>query len=379
MTFEFKLMIVEDDEVETNGWKSLLEIENAKNDEIIFNAQYAKSLLEAQELIDNSDFNAAVVDLRLEQNKSAIPNSDGNEVIKKLLDTELAVIAAFTAEPDSITIPAWAKPTVRITRKGGAENEGKNEVLNFLIENITMLKTIESSQKKIKSEMAKLFSRSIWPRWQNWITSGDEYQLALERHIASHIHASLLESQDQRVHPEEWYFIPPIREGIRTGDLISFENEYWAVITPRCDLALDKTDFIHLAFCRNVSADWEKCLNELNEAKNNLRSNTDQNKRTKLEEIVGRKEQSLRKFTQHRDNKASVHFLPELKLEGNVKIGPFCVEFPNIKSIPKLDTETLNQLTRIGSLTSEFLPSLVERFGSYFSRIGTPDYSHPEQ
>ena len=33
---------------------------------------------------------------------------------------------------------------------------------------------------------------------------------------------------------------------------------------------------------------------------------------------------------------------------------------------------------RVATLSNEFVPSLVERLGAYFSRIGTPDYSHPE-
>jgi hypothetical protein len=42
-----------------------------------------------------------------------------------------------------------------------------------------------------------------------------------------------------------------------------------------------------------------------------------------------------------------------------------------------MPTDSVEELTnkRIASLTPQFVPSLVERFGAYFSRIGTPDLS----
>jgi hypothetical protein len=33
---------------------------------------------------------------------------------------------------------------------------------------------------------------------------------------------------------------------------------------------------------------------------------------------------------------------------------------------------------RIATLSNKFVPSCLERLGAYFSRTGTPDYSHPD-
>lgn len=51
------------------------------------------------------------------------------------------------------------------------------------------------------------------------------------------------------------------------------------------------------------------------------------------------------------------------------------VQFHNLKAITA--EQAFNELTglRFASLSPLFIPSLVERFGAYFSRIGTPDYS----
>jgi hypothetical protein len=58
------------------------------------------------------------------------------------------------------------------------------------------------------------------------------------------------------------------------------------------------------------------------------------------------------------------------------KRGPWFIRFDTIRSLKKTD-ELFVQLKqqRFASITSEFLPSLVERLGNFFSRIGSPDLS----
>jgi hypothetical protein len=66
-------------------------------------------------------------------------------------------------------------------------------------------------------------------------------------------------------------------------------------------------------------------------------------------------------------------------IDGNC-LGPFFVEFSHIRAVDIGNQALIADLinNRVASLTPEFLPSLVERLGSYFSRIGTPNYYHPE-
>jgi hypothetical protein len=82
----------------------------------------------------------------------------------------------------------------------------------------------------------------------------------------------------------------------------------------------------------------------------------------------------------HGGNKASLHFLPEIKRRDNDNFGPFHAHFDHIVFIEKSDQAQLSHYEsgKYASLSNEFIPSLVERLGAYFSRIGTPDYSHPE-
>jgi hypothetical protein len=56
--------------------------------------------------------------------------------------------------------------------------------------------------------------------------------------------------------------------------------------------------------------------------------------------------------------------------------GPWMVQFHNVKTLPAASALEELLKSRFASLSPLFIPSLVERFGAYYSRIGTPNYSN---
>ncbi|MDX8398742.1 MAG: response regulator [Gallionellaceae bacterium] len=385
------LLIVEDEPDELKSWEQVIEMHNANADELGFRITpaYASSLEEAKGLIASRNYDAAVVDVRLKQeNGPTGPNTDGNLVLDALLESEMTVVALFTGEAPLAAKPAWAQKVVEIFRKGGEEDEGTPAVMRWLCAQSPMIKQIKLAHQTIKREMAKVFFHSIWPRWNNWSqpagTTADFIPTAITRHITSHIYAALLSGGPHGVHPEEWYFVPPLHDKINTGDLVrNSDGSIEIVITPRCDLQRDgKNETIQLATCKDVSVEWEKRCAKITTAELALQNHTlpaDDKGIQKYEEAVHQAKDKLRQFTQH-SNSNVFHFLPRMKTIDESEMGPFYVQFDKIRSVTRKSDEAMaiQKDHRIASLTSEFLPSLVERLGSYFSRIGTPDYSHPD-
>lgn len=382
-----RLLIVEDTEAEQKTWQQIIDVHNSQIEEFGFliEPRYAKSQTEAIDLISKYDYDAAIVDINLQRGEGAAPNSDGNEVVTTLLDAELAVVAVFTGETLQVDTPAWARPFVKTFQKGADEDEnsGSAAVMDWLKKQVPMVPPIRRAAARIRHEMVHLFTRSIWPRWNEWTEANgskvDPYlELALTRHLASHIHAVLLEGSDQRVHPEEWYFVPPIRSGIRTGDLIKTADASFAVvITPRCDLAnASKVENIQLAKCKIVAEKWKELCDAVDAAERELGAEQVQERKVKLQKKLKSAEEELGKYV--RGPKANQHFLPSVRLADGGRIGPFMVQFDHITSVATDDAPAMENLTtnRLASLTSEFLPSFVERLGAFFSRIGTPNYSH---
>ncbi len=380
------LLIVEDEPKELESWKQVIELHNANAEEQGFSITpaFAQSQEEAEQLIASKNFDAAVVDVRLKQaNGHTGPNTDGNLVLEALLESEMTVVALFTGETPLAAKPVWATTIVQTFRKGGDENEGTPAVMKWLCAQAQMMKQVKAAQKTIKREMARVFSRSIWPRWSNWINnpgvSEDFIPTAITRHITSHVYATLLAEGPHGVHPEEWYFVPPLTEKVGTGDLIRrADGVIEVVITPRCDLVRDvKNETIQLAVCKDISEEWNKRSKKIKDADEAFRNHKLPEGDKGIKELETKLNEAKAKLRSYTQPSTTYHFLPRMKMLDGSELGPFYVQFDKIRSVDRKADEA-KEFNRIASITSEFLPSLVERVGSYFSRIGTPDYSHPD-
>lgn len=156
-----------------------------------------------------------------------------------------------------------------------------------------------------------------------------------------------------RVHPMQYYVVPPIEPTPLAGDLlqglINDLDGWWVILTPSCDLVAgrEKAEWILLARCLALTdqkeyQDWQT---------------NPSHPRKKL--------QSLLKNNREESQPERFFFLPAaLTLPGLV------VDFQQLVTIPRMK---LNDLERLASLDSPFAEALLHRFGRYFGRLGTPD------
>ncbi|MYN42860.1 hypothetical protein GTP55_26305 [Duganella sp. FT109W] len=388
MKTKLKLLIVEDDAPTIAQWKIEVEIKNAEQDETGYEIllHTAVSLEEATAIMADHNIDAAIVDINLRNSGRDASNKDGNIVVDNLLNSELAVVAVLSGEPaGSANPPNWAK-NVPIFGKG---QHGIRTAMNWLISQIPVVKQIKISNAKIKKEMVNLFTRSIWPRWNRWVETGQDGRNeftdgALTRHLTAHVYSAFLEEHEHRVHPEEWYFIPAIRNDLRTGDLIKRDDGVVEIlITPRCDLARNgKNETLQWAECKDVAEEWDKAHSKIATAQEKVNNNKSMDEKIieDLNKNLDKARGQFRQFSQHKGNSSVYHFLPRLSLNDGTSLGPFFINFDKIRSVLRSDTEAVQALTsqKFASITPEFLPSIIERLGSYFSRFGTPDYFHPD-
>ena len=151
----------------------------------------------------------------------------------------------------------------------------------------------------------------------------------------------------------ESYFVPPLKARLDTGDLVDLDGKVWIIVSPRCDLANPgKVQSIVLAGCDDISAKWNPLIGAGSK----------------------KKEEQCKRLIQH-DGELKQHFLfPMISLDRGQR-GPWMVLFHDLKVIPAADAAEQLIESRFASLSPMFVPSLVERFGAYFSRIGTPGFS----
>lgn len=384
-----RILIVEDEAEEVATWEKQITRNNAKKSRSDV-ADFATNYGEAKELIGMRKYDAAIVDIRLKnENGVQDANSSGNEVRDLLLGTEIVLIAHLTGEAGAVNLETDYVDLVRVFEKAVGEEHDKpvhEEILDWMEDKSELIETMKSVKNNINSKMADLFYKSIWPRWGTWSashTEGEDFvPISVTRHITSHLYSNFLEDSEGKVHPEEWYFQPPSSTRFRTGDIIIHDRSYYVLVTPRCDLErLEKGDMLLMAKLE-VATEWHKDkealdqkLAEFDEAiARSIDTNLVRSKTKKKEEALSK---FRRSYYGHKNEKTMFHFLPEINQSANNSHGPFFVNFSNIVSI-EAESSQAKEFSegKIAGLSPEFVPALVQRLGTYFSRIGSPDYSH---
>lgn len=336
------ILLVEDQQDNIDAWNDRTATHNADKDAHGFSIETvtAPTVSGAQRALQRQKFDAMVVDLRLQVEGQMEPNDHGNALVRYALSSHPLAIAIYSGQHQEADVKDV--PQVEVFDRG----DGLDPVFEWLFRQYKMLLQLRSTREAVERETARVFFRSIWPRWKNWAKDdGADIGGMLARHVVAHVHDALLDADGGAAHPEETYFMPAIKERLDTGDLIRNEADLWIVVTPRCDLAnAGKVETVLLARCVDISKRWNE------------------------------KAKEQPRITQH-DGSHKLHFLPQILDHKGQQLGPWFVHFHDLKTIPVEQAPAELTAKRWASLAPQFVPSLVERFGAYFSRIGTPSLS----
>ncbi|MDB0571550.1 hypothetical protein LBW59_12295 [Ralstonia solanacearum] len=345
------VLLVEDEESKIRQWYEAVDAFNADVERhgFLIEKLSAKSVEQAVATLEIRKLDAVIVDLRL-QGEAGVgeDNDDGNVLIRRIVETQPVGIVVYTGQKGQADVESF--PQVQVMDKG----DGLQQVFNWLVGKKDLFLRLRGVRVAVERETAKIFFHSIWPRWERWTKGNDGSNLtdALARHVTAHVHDALLHASGGVAHPEETYFVPPLKDKLDTGDLVRRDNGMWIVVTPRCDLANEgKVETLLLAKCNDISVQW-------NGVDANSRSGADR----------------LRRIAQH-DGSPKQHFLPLAFDHGGNQLGPWMVQFHHLEALPVENAKAELTSLRVASLAPQFVPSLVERFGAYFSRIGTPNFA----
>jgi CheY-like chemotaxis protein len=338
-----QVLLVEDQDDNIEAWKDQAAAHNADAQAkgFLVQSRFAKSVKEAEAALDRYKIDAVVVDLRLQaaSGQPGAPNDDGNVLMKHIANTHPVAMAVYSGQRAEADVTDFSQ--VEVFDRGG----GLDPVFGWLGKQREMMAQLRSTRQSIERETARVFFRSIWPRWERWTTNAPKSRPlgeTMTRHVVAHVHDSMLYSGGEIAHPEETYFIPPLKDRLDTGDLVRDDEGIWMVVSPRCDMANAKVPTVLVALCSDKSAEW------------------------------GANEKGRGAMSQH-GKAPKWHFLPPmLDVDGKPK-GPWYVEFGHLRVVVAADVDGHLTKKRFASLAPQFVPSLVERFGAYFSRIGTPN------
>jgi len=348
------ILIAEDDEEAISSWKrDIIEFNRDAAQPFRYVAEFVKSKRAAIRALDRLRINCAAIDLRLpEEDNAAGHNTEpiGNEVLEQVL-VEVGVPAVVYSGYPQEASQLVQDSQIRII---GKKKDGQMEALRWLAGHESLMSAMDVTRKKIAQESARLFSQSIWPRWEKtWKTMEDGNVLAgvIARQTASHV-AEQLGMPPNFHHPEEFYVVPPLAaEQLGTGDLVKVEGNIYVVVTPPCNMARDQyPPHLMLALCKPMEGIWTGMRNKF------------QGDEKKQESAA--KELHLYASQGHA---ISTHFLPPCG-----ESGPWLVQFKEMMTVPSAQVPALLQ-SRFASVAAQFVPNLLQRYAAYLGRIGQPD------
>lgn len=361
------ILFVDDDAAQQDLFETAIQDWNEKNAKTgrCWQRETAETVEQAEELLRRNRFDAALFDLRV-RSEGQVANSaqpTGNRLALMAMKERGIPVGIMTADESVLEPEVRDAGQVRVFDKNGADSDVGNaydQAVAWFSELWGMLGVLDAARSKIDSSAAEVFLRRIWPKWSNFaaLEDGSDADLVdiVTRQYVSHL-AELLGLDGPDVvawHPFEAYVNPSLLEDrSHTGDVFKFDEDFWVVLTPQCDMATQKVPNVILAKCVPGIDRWEENIAKLKAA-------ADENQRNKYS-------QKLRRFV-NQNLAPEEHFLPPLPGEED----PLLVHFGDLKSIPMVElNESLEN--RKASIAAPFLSNIVQRFGAYISRMGQPN------
>ena len=352
---KLRLLIVEDVEQELESFRDDLEdyTHEKKRD---IDLVECKTLEEALNTLDNS-FDGAIIDLKLENHRS----NEGNQVVEKIQESFLRIpIAIFTGNPGD-----WDHNLDEQTMLIDVFTKGETEHYELLdrfweIYN-TGLTRILGDRGVIEKTLNEVFLENLRPNRQKWISYGEtdpeRTEKALLRYTLNHLF-QLLEEDEERCFPEEFYLYPPVSKEITTGSIVKEEasDQSFVVLSPACDLVIRKNGEFKTDRILIVEIESEDDI--VNAALDGIRRT--RSKENKLRDIFN---------NNHIDY---YHWLPKTDFfEGGIL---------NFRKLTTLDKDVFDEKFANPEIqiSPSFVKDIVSRFSSFYARQGQPDIDSEE-
>lgn len=357
---QHRVLLIEDDEDVTSRIRRTNDELYGNASPIKFDLIVRKTKLDALQTIKSERIDCAIVDLRLPSDATDRTDNTaetGNSVVEEILRMLAIPIAIHSGHPTELDEKFGKVPIERFTKEAGAIEK----IFQWLASLTELMSASASSQNAIRQEAAQLFHLSIWPRWKERHGSGTippDYTEAVTRQMVAHLVEKLqMIGGGASYLSDEFYFHPPIRERLHTGDLADLDKKVYVLLTPQCDIVRAYPAHLLLVECVPVT-DWQKIETLFHQAK------TSKTKQEDLSKALGR-------LTNYNAG-PGVHFIPPLGEKG-----PWEISF---KSIITVESSKVPEIlsSRFASISPQFLPNLTTRFAAYLGRYGQPNLDEEE-
>ncbi len=352
----FHLLVLEDEQTEIERLqRNVQEYNQSADSPIKLSITAVKSTSEAIETFSSQYVDCAMLDLRVPNTGDETGDErHGNAAIREVVSNHAVPVLIHSGHTRELSEEFDNLPFKILVK----DTDSHQEAFKWLAEQAPLMNAMRETRSRLNIETARIFYKSVWPQWQDGQTHALKEE-ALFHVVSRQVVAFLAETlslpgvEVDKFHLHEFYFVPPIRDRLHTGDITRLDGNVCVVVTPQCNIARDYPDNILLAPCTDLSENWQ-------ELKDAIVKNDGKPSRKITDKVKGWANQNV---------ESSLHFLPPCAEEG-----PWIVNFKNVISVPNERVEELID-HRIASITPQFIPNLIQRWASYLGRVGQPELS----
>lgn len=361
---ELKLLVVEDDPGQISNYKRDIKSFNLESDVIIIPTILDNKEDAIETLSDETQiFDAAIVDLKLDNKTNDVNEFSGNEVIRKIKSNLRFPVFVVTGTPQDLDSDLKEESSIFKVKTRGEENDYLEQLVLIFNTGIT---NILGRKGEIEKLLNNIFWKHLSSSLEMWISDTVRNPSQKEKSLLRYTILHILEYLDQdleKYHPTEFYITEPIKSNIFTGDIITYQGERYIILTPSCDIILrnnGERNASRILFCKI------KSLAEVIENFTNLSRNTGTNNSTR---------KSLEKLIQN-NGKQNYHFIPKSNF---IEAG--FIDFQDKLTISNLDVDRFilsGEIIRIATVAMPFLKDIISRYSNYYARQGSPDFDTVE-
>lgn len=364
---ELKLLIVEDDPTAIIAYQRAIKAFN-KERELLYNSDLKIVELpinnkdEAIKALRNSEnnFDAAIVDLDLLGQGGQ--DSSGNDVIREIKSNLRFPVFVISGTPQHIDDDLKEQSSLFRLLTRGEEGDYLNQIVKIFQTGITK---ILNKKGVIDNHISSIFWKHLSNSLNLWIDDENRNSEEKEKSLLRYTLLHMLEYLDEEnIHPSEFYITEPVKKQLSTGDLISYNESRYVVLTPACDFVYHKgkrkVESVFLLKIKGLDL-----ISEFQELKA-IES---------IGDISNSKKSGISKLITN-SAKPFYHYIPK-----HNEINPGIIDFQDKLSVPVdiIEAEIKDKKTiRFATISMPFLKDLIERYSSYYARQGSPDFDVDE-
>lgn len=306
----------------------------------------------ALDKLESSHFDFVVLDVRRGPHDEEQEEEEGIKVLESIKARRFVPVIFYTGLPHKVA--DLETPLVKVIEN----TKGLPKLLETIKDILSS--RLPQVSRELLGHMEEVQRKYMWDfvqsNWERFGDTSDKSALAylLARRLAKSLDSPGIEKlaarlgdtsrlwcDEEHVHPMRYYVLPPISLRLMSGDIFrgridAEEIEYFVLLSPSCDIARDKADWMLFTRCSVLSGEEEYAKNK------------------------SKWKQSDR-----------YQFFPRA-----IEIPNMIADFQQLVAIKKeklYELITEEKIERIASLDSPYCEALTAQFARYFGRIGTPD------